>query len=183
MGWKLAMVLRGTASPALLETYTSERGQTAADLISFDRKWTKMFNAKNQTDPSVFYENFIKAQQYTAGISITYADSIITSVACSTQSLATKLSVGMRVPSAQVVRVCDAKPMQLPKALPADGRWRIVVFGGDFGGNKAARERVQSVSILLTPVCYCTNARTAGKLSIFRQGSYTSLYRFAGHDR
>lgn len=140
------MVLQGLAGPSLLETYTSERGQTAQDLIDFDRKWTKMFVAKNQTDPAEFYENFIKAQKYTAGISTTYRDSIITSAERSTQSLATNLIVGMRVPSAQIVRLCDAKPIQLPKALPADGRWRIVVFAGDVGEDQVARGRVHKVN-------------------------------------
>lgn len=51
----------------------------------------------------------------------------------------------MRFPSAQVVRHCDAKAMQLAKALPADGRWRIVIFAGDIQKSESA-ERLGRVS-------------------------------------
>ena len=57
----------------------------------------------------------------------------------------------MRFPSAQVVRFCDARAMQLTKALPADGRWRIVVFAGDIQlpGNAERLERVFTYSHIL----------------------------------
>lgn len=61
---------------------------------------------------------------------------MITSAAKSTQELATGLVVGMRFPSAQVVRFCDAKAMQLVRALPADGRWRVVIFAGEVGDER-----------------------------------------------
>ena len=80
---------------------------------------------------SSFKEHFIKAGQYTAGLTAKYGDSQITNAAGSTDSLAANLVVGMRFPSAQVVRFCDAKAMQLVQALPADGRWRVIIFGGD----------------------------------------------------
>lgn len=56
---------------------------------------------------------------------------MITSSEKSTSGLAKGLIVGMRFPSAQVVRFCDAKAMQLVRALPADGRWRVVIFAGN----------------------------------------------------
>ncbi|KFY62198.1 hypothetical protein V496_04707 [Pseudogymnoascus sp. VKM F-4515 (FW-2607)] len=134
IGWKLAHVLQGRSSPDLLKTYVQERQQVAADLIDFDRAFVKAFSSKTDTGKSPteqFREHFIKAGQYTAGLTAKYGDSQITNAKSSTESLATNLPVGMRFPSAQVVRFCDAKAMQLVKALPADGRWRIVIFGGD----------------------------------------------------
>ncbi|KAE8454402.1 hypothetical protein EG329_000024 [Mollisiaceae sp. DMI_Dod_QoI] len=135
MGWKLAAVLQGHASPELLKTYNLEREKIAADLIAFDRSWTKIFASKyggpDGHSPEYFSEQFIKAGKYTAGLTAKYDDSIITSEARSRQGLATGLTVGMRFPSAQVVRFCDAKAMQLIRALPADGRWRVVIFAGD----------------------------------------------------
>jgi phenol 2-monooxygenase len=134
IGWKLASILKGQARPDLLKTYNLERGKVAADLIEFDRSFTKAFSSKSAKDgvnSQKFSELFIKAGRYTAGLTSTYGDSLITRVEWSKQSLASNLIVGMRFPSAQVVRHCDAKAMQLVKALPADGRWRIVIFAGD----------------------------------------------------
>ena len=132
IGWKLASILKGQAVPALVQTYTVERGKVAADLIDFDRKFSEMFSARTSKDSDQYFsEQFIKAGRYTAGLTATYDDSIITSAERTTQNLASNLIVGMRFPSAQVVRFCDAKAMQLVKALPADGRWRIVIFAGD----------------------------------------------------
>lgn len=136
MGWKLAYVLRKQASPGLLKTYNIEREKTAADLIQFDREWTKVFSVKvNGTngshDSNYFSDAFIKAGKYTAGLTAKYDDSSIISEGKSTQSLATNIEVGMRFPSQQVVRLCDAKAMQIVRGMLADSRWRIVIFAGD----------------------------------------------------
>lgn len=61
----------------------------------------------------------------------------------------------MRFPSVQVVRFCDARAMQLTKALPADGRWRIVVFTGDLQVPSNA-ERLKRV--LAYPVLFLSGA-------------------------
>ena len=45
LGWKLAAVLRGTARPELLHTYSDERQKVAKQLIDFDREFAKMFSA------------------------------------------------------------------------------------------------------------------------------------------
>ena len=45
--------------------------------------------------------------------------------------LAKNVTVGLRLPSTRLTRMADAKPMHLSEAIPADGRWRILVFGGD----------------------------------------------------
>lgn len=138
MGWKLAAVLQGRASPELLKTYNLEREKVASDLISFDRSWTKLFKSNPDADGQTpdFREHFIKAGKYTAGLTAKYDDSIITSAGKSKQELATGLVVGMRFPSAQLVRFCDARAMQLVRALPADGRWRVVIFVGLVGNER-----------------------------------------------
>jgi len=45
LGWKLATVLRGTARPELLNTYSAERQVVARELIDFDREFARMFSA------------------------------------------------------------------------------------------------------------------------------------------
>ncbi|KAI1282276.1 FAD binding domain-containing protein [Xylaria sp. FL0933] len=136
IGWKLSAVLRKQASPKLLETYVLERQKTAADLIDFDRYWSKLFSTAGEQ--GITAELFVKAGRYTAGLVTRYEDSIITAASASEASLAAKLTVGMRFPSAQVVRVGDARQMWLTRALPADSRWHILVFGGDIQDSDTA---------------------------------------------
>jgi phenol 2-monooxygenase len=135
IGWKLATVLKGQASPDLLKTYNLEREKTAADLIAFDREFTKLFSSnadKEDKDAAKkFSEYFIMSGRYTAGLTTTYEDSIITNAKGSTKALAKIVTIGMRFPSAQVVRYCDARAMQLGRALQSNGRWRILVFPGN----------------------------------------------------
>jgi phenol 2-monooxygenase len=170
IGWKLAAILKGRANPSLLETYTLERQKVAADLIDFDRRFTKLFSSQAGSDhpPEYFAEQFIKAGRYTAGLTAKYDDSTITSATRSKQELATGLTVGMRFPSAQVVRFCDAKALQLIKAFPSDGRWRIVVFAGDIIENAACAERLDKVRIL-APFSF---------LNMSRQTYYVQLAKF-----
>ncbi|KAJ9642480.1 hypothetical protein H2199_004861 [Coniosporium tulheliwenetii] len=134
IGWKLGAVLTHQAHPELLKTYVLERKKVAADLIDFDRYFSKLFSSKageEKIAPKQFSEAFIKALRYTAGLTATYDESMITSIQSSVKGLAENIAVGMRFPSAQVVRFSDARPMQLVRALPSDGRWRLVIFAGD----------------------------------------------------
>ena len=50
LGWKLAAVLRGTARPELLHTYSDERQAVAKELIDFDREFAKLFSAAPRRD-------------------------------------------------------------------------------------------------------------------------------------
>lgn len=139
LGWKLAMVLRGQAAPSLLRTYSEERQAIAQMLIDFDRKMSRMFAAKpklnadkddrNFVDPAVFQENFQRQGRFMAGVETTYKPGLITG-SNTYQDLATGFQVGTRFQSCQVLRLADAKPVQLSHdAMKADGRWRLILFG------------------------------------------------------
>ncbi|EAQ88712.1 hypothetical protein CHGG_05331 [Chaetomium globosum CBS 148.51] len=149
IGWKLGMVLKGLALPELVETYVLERERTATELIAFDRGFTKLFNSKyreeNQVSPQQVAEQFIKAGRYTAGQAVRYDPSVTTAVSEHDNEIVSKVTVGMAFPSAQVVRFCDAKAMQLVKGLPANGRWYVVVFAGDVSKPEIAA-RLEKVS-------------------------------------
>lgn len=129
LGWKLAAVLRGQASPALLHTYTEERQTVAQELIDFDREWTTMFNDRGHVDPAVFQKYFEQHGRFTAGVGTHYRQSLIQG-ANTHQALASGFIIGMRFHSAPVVRVCDARPMHLGHVAEADGRWRLYAFAG-----------------------------------------------------
>ena len=136
LGWKLGGVLRGTARPELLDTYSAERQVIAQELIDFDREFATMFSAppkeSGQTgsggvDPAEFQRYFAAQGRFTAGVATKYAPSVLTADT-QFQHLADGFPVGMRFHSAPVVRLADAKPVQLGHVARADGAWRIYVF-------------------------------------------------------
>jgi phenol 2-monooxygenase (NADPH) len=136
LGWKLGAVLRGTAKPELLHTYSEERQKIAQELIDFDREFAKMFsahptevgNAGGQgVDPEEFRQYFITQGRFTAGVATKYGPSMITGQAMF-QHLAEGFPVGMRFHSAPVVRLADAKPIHLGHIARADGAWRVYIF-------------------------------------------------------
>jgi phenol 2-monooxygenase (NADPH) len=136
LGWKLASVLRGTAKAELLHTYSDERQKVAQELIDFDLEFAKMFSARPKDDgdadgdgivPEEFHRYFVQQGRFTAGVATRYVPSLITSDA-SHQQLATGFPVGMRFHSAPVIRLADAKPLELGHVARADGAWRLYVF-------------------------------------------------------
>lgn len=146
IGWKLGCVLRGLSPPSLLITYVSERSKTAADLIAFDKELADMFCRKEEY-PGEFADYFVKSGRYMAGFTARYEDSQVTSSGKSIAgNVATGVTVGMRFPSAQVIRFCDCKAVQLQRALQSNGRWRVVVFAGDLH-DTAHRKRLGEVSM------------------------------------
>jgi 2-polyprenyl-6-methoxyphenol hydroxylase-like FAD-dependent oxidoreductase len=136
LGWKLAAVLRGRCSPAVLRTYSVERQGVAKELIDFDRKWASMFSAppkdprsadRDGVDPAEFQRYFVKQARFTAGTETRYAPSIISGEP-TFQHLAQGFTIGMRFHSAPVIRLADARPVHLGHAITADGRWRLFAF-------------------------------------------------------
>ncbi|MBN9799126.1 MULTISPECIES: FAD-dependent monooxygenase [Pseudonocardia] len=136
LGWKLGSVLRGTARPEVLHTYSQERQEVAQELIDFDREFAAMFSARpsesdaadgDGVDPATFQQYFRDQGRFTAGVAVRYPPSMITA-AGSSQHLAPGFPVGMRFHSAPVVRLADAAPMHLGHVARADGAWRLYLF-------------------------------------------------------
>lgn len=136
LGWKLVAVLEGRSDESLLHTYHGERHQIAHDLINYDSEWARIMGLppKDPNDPDapgvepeVLQKYFVDGGRFTAGMLTHYPQSILTG-ADTHQSLATGLTVGMRFHSAPVIRLADAKPMQLGHVAKADARWRLYAF-------------------------------------------------------
>jgi phenol 2-monooxygenase len=134
LGWKLAAVLRGLSAPHLLRTYSAERQAVASELIAFDREWAAMLSAPLKTepggegvDPAEVQGYFVRHGRYMAGTATRYASSMLTA-APRWHHLAKGLPLGMRFHSAPVVRLADAKPVELGHCGTADGRWRLYLF-------------------------------------------------------
>ena len=54
----------------------------------------------------------------------------------STQSLATKVEVGKRMPSFKVLNQSDARPSHFQELLKSKGTWRVVIFPGDLSNSR-----------------------------------------------
>ena len=80
-------------------------------------------------DPKEFQKYFERHGRFTAGMGTHYRPSVICGEATH-QHLAAGFVIGTRFHSAPVVRITDARPMQLGHAGKADGRWRLYAFAG-----------------------------------------------------
>jgi phenol 2-monooxygenase len=134
LGWKLALVLRGLASPQLLATYSAERQAVAQQLIDFDREWARIMSEPPRLDPEtgkpLFQRYFVEHGRFTAGFSVRYMPSMLTGDG-SFGALARGFKVGTRFHSAPVIRQADARSLHLGHVVEADGRFRLFVFCPD----------------------------------------------------
>src|SRR3954466_8817045 len=142
LGWKLIAVLDGRARPELLRTYTVERHAIARRLIDFDKEWSKIMASPPKdperpelggVDPEELQAYFVKSGRYTAGVATHYPPATVLTAEATHQALAKGFTVGMRFHSAPVVRLADAKPVQLGHAHRADGAWRLYAFADASG--------------------------------------------------
>jgi phenol 2-monooxygenase len=156
LSWKLAAVLEGRSAPELLQTYSAERQAIAQDLIDFDKEWSATIAQPpldpehpelGGIEPGELQAAFVESGRYTAGLATQYTPSVLTGESAH-QALATGFPLGMRFHSAPVVRVGDAKEVQLGHTHEADGRWRLYAFA-DAAGSRAAAlfEHLQSVVV------------------------------------
>jgi phenol 2-monooxygenase (NADPH) len=136
LGWKLAAVLEGRSPESLLHTYSAERHAIAQELIDFDKEWSAIMAAPPKdperpaaggVDPAELQKYFVRSGRYTAGVATRYAPSSLTGAA-TYQHLAGGFIIGTRFHSASVIRLADAKPVQLGHVARADGRWRLYAF-------------------------------------------------------
>ncbi|KAG1774156.1 FAD binding domain-containing protein [Suillus placidus] len=135
LAWKLAQVLRGRADMSLLKTYELERQKYAQDLIDFDREFSTLFSGKPRTSENqegVTHEQFLRAFQasggFSSGIGVHYMPSAI--VDTIHQGCAPNIIIGQRMLPQIFVRVADARPVEIQDMLPADTRFKLLLFVG-----------------------------------------------------
>ena len=146
LGWKLIAVLEGRSPESLLHTYHGERHQIAHDLINLDSAWSKVMATPPKDpnhperpgiDPAELQAAFIQNGRFTAGMATQYRPSVLTGTDAH-QNLATGYPVGQRFHSAPVVRLADAKPLELGHVAKADARWRLFAFADQAQGGQLA---------------------------------------------
>ncbi|MGY1692874.1 FAD-binding monooxygenase [Geodermatophilus sp. SYSU D01105] len=149
LGWKLAAVLEGRATPELLRTYSAERQAVAQRLIDFDREWAAKHSARptgaagDEGGAPDLQRLYSEQGRFTAGVATHYEPSLITGAATS-QDLAKGFVIGERFHSAPVVRLADAKRVHLGHVAQADGRWRLYAFA-DAADPRGADSRLRAL--------------------------------------
>jgi phenol 2-monooxygenase (NADPH) len=141
LGWKLVHVLQGRADAKLLRSYSKERFTEAKRLVETDHKWARVMSApttqaerEGREEPRIIRQ-FKDNLEFTGGNAVHY-DASNLFAGDAHQALATGEMVGRRFHSAPVVRLADAKQMQLGHVAEADARWRLYVFAGQGDGGE-----------------------------------------------
>lgn len=145
LGWKLAMVCKGLATPEILKTYESERIQVARSLIEFDHKLSRMFSGKpmiptegvenvDGVDMDEFQRVFVAGHTFASGTNVDYQKSNLEKKPGDDEYVvlsASKMPVGKRFRTTKIVTHAEARPIHLEDRVLSDGRFRILVFCGD----------------------------------------------------
>ena len=135
LGWKLVHVLQGRADARLLRSYSKERLTEAKRLVETDHKWSRIMSEpttqaeRDGTQEPRIIRQFKENLEFTGGTAVKYDTSYLFD-AGTHQALAKGEEIGRRFHSAPVVRLSDAKQMQLGHIAEADARWRIYAFAG-----------------------------------------------------
>ncbi|EJD34642.1 3-propionate hydroxylase [Auricularia subglabra TFB-10046 SS5] len=143
LGWKLSLVLRGLAPPALLETYERERRPNVERLIRFDKDIARLMTMQlpegwtgdSAADPNVVLgEVMAQAASFSSGLGIFY-DPDPTSVLDVEQShLAPKsfaVHPGHRAPDVPLRKPGSLEATRLQRETPNLALFYVVVFAGD----------------------------------------------------
>ncbi|KAH9817225.1 FAD binding domain-containing protein [Melampsora americana] len=164
LAWKLAHVLQKKADPKILETYETERSKIAHELIVFDQKLSSLFSgkpAKNKEDQSgilleEFHQILERGKYFTSGTTVNYESNLLivkendSSLKIkSNPDLAKKIPIGTRLQSHRVVCLADAKVYDTLDLIPADGKWKLLIFPGDIQGNLTCEAKLNQLSNFL----------------------------------
>ncbi|KAH7143556.1 FAD binding domain-containing protein [Dactylonectria macrodidyma] len=180
LGWKLANVIKGVSDRSILKTYESERKAIAHALINFDHKFSRLFSGRPARDimdeegisMEEFKNAFQKGNLFASGIAVDYDKSAIVSKSDATpdgegdnvrtQSLATELNIGQRIPSVKVLNQSDARPWHLQELLRSNGTWRVILFPGDIS-KQTQKKRLDSLcEAMASPSSFLNRFRPAG---------------------
>jgi phenol 2-monooxygenase len=135
LGWKMVHVLQGRADASLLRSYSKERLTEAKRLVETDHEWSRIMSApttqaeRDGTQEPRIIRQFKANLEFTGGTAVKYDTSYLFALSAH-QALAKGEEIGRRFHSAPVVRLSDAKQMQLGHIAQADARWRIYAFAG-----------------------------------------------------
>ncbi len=108
---------------------------------------------------------FRKNDEFMSGLGLRYEPSVI--VADEWQASASKLTVGQRMIPHVFICAADARPVNIQDRLPADARFKVLVFVGDItDSDTAARVRILADS-LVAPAHFLKRYGHGGDNTVF----------------
>ena len=135
LGWKIGGVLKGQLPRTILKSYEAERRPVAEELISLDHDLSNTSGRKpNEQSLKRGYDH---AARFLSGTKIYFDDPSTTTgtgmklFVQEGDTVAKDIRLGTRFPSYQVMHQASAKIVETQELLRSDGRWRLLVFGGD----------------------------------------------------
>ena len=131
--WKLALTVRGLASPSLIKTYQTERRHIAEQLVNFDEKFSKLFSSPDNLEGSEFHDMFLESKGFVSGCGHRYPPGLLTEEQVDVkiaQEAAEPLTPGKRLLPIQLMRHVDGTPLNILDEMQSNGHFRIVVFAG-----------------------------------------------------
>jgi phenol 2-monooxygenase (NADPH) len=131
--WKLALVLKGIASPTLLETYEQERRLIAQQLIKFDTVFARQFAQTDNYSDNSLRATWEMGHGFTSGCGYQYPPSLAVdpNVGSSIKLSAEEpLVPGKRLLPVPLIRHIDGTHVSLLDVMPSNGRFHIFIFAG-----------------------------------------------------
>ncbi|KAH9817246.1 FAD binding domain-containing protein [Melampsora americana] len=164
LAWKLAHVLQKKADPKILSTYEVERSKLAHELITYDRKYSALFSGKPAKDKDDstgislkdFHQIIEQSKHFISGTSADYDSNVLivketdsNLIIKSRPHLAKRTPIGIRLPSNRVVCLSDAVVYETLDLIPADGKWKLLIFPGHIQANEACKTKLDQLSNFL----------------------------------
>lgn len=152
IGWKVALVTAGVASPKILSTYNTERHRLAEMLLDFDRHWSGLFTeGKPPEGGPGKTESMIKVvelfEDFADGLKAFYGASPLVwkSNIEGGLSAARYLVPGERFLPVKLRKQADGNTFWTTRILESDGRFKIVILAGDVR-DEAQRNRLENIT-------------------------------------
>ncbi|KAJ5642739.1 MonooxygenaseFAD-binding [Penicillium lividum] len=132
--WKLALVMKGVANAALLETYEQERLWVAQQLIEFDALFARQFGQKDKLESQNLRETWEMGHGFTSGCGYEYPSSLLVNPDVRTpinNQAMEPLLPGKRLLPIDLIRHIDGNHVRLLDIMPSNGRFHLFIFAGN----------------------------------------------------
>lgn len=143
LGWKLSLVLKGTAKPDLLHTYQAERLPNVQRLINYDKDISRLMTMQlpegwtgdPDADPNEVLGLVMKeAATFSSGLGIYYEPDAYLNMRG--DSSVSSLCAGQRAPDVQLQKPATFETTRLQVETPNTATFYIALFAGDVAHTK-----------------------------------------------
>ncbi|KAF2083875.1 3-propionate hydroxylase [Saccharata proteae CBS 121410] len=162
LGWKLSLVLRRLAEPAILDTYEQERRPNVQKLINYDKDISRLMTMQlplgwtgdPHADPNVVLgEVMAEAATFSSGLGIYYEpDEVLNMIGSlpAPEEHVRRPTPGQRAPDVDLRQPGTFELTRLHKETPNYARFHVVVFVGDPNQTSSAFAAFASELVLST---------------------------------